>query len=450
MDSLALILAAGKGTRLQLDGPKVMQLLLDRPLLWYVFRSLRPVFGDNIFCVVGYGREEVETYFTDFYNFVYQQEQRGTGHAVQCAWEQIESSGAEFVVVCNGDTPLVPSSYFQDLLQEVQKNNLDVAFLSIELPDPGNYGRVIRDKSGNVCRIVEAKDLNEGVESKEVNAGVYCFRTVFFKKYLFELKDSNRQQEYYITDLIELAINNGLKVRAINKGYAEELLGINTVKELVRQEELVRKQIVDRFLTQGVLIRFPQSVAIGPEVEIEPGVKIQGPTKIYGQSSLYRGAEIGSYTYISDAQIWGRVHEFSHIVGSVIKTGAQVGPYARLRPGTVIEHKARVGNFVEVKKTVLGKNSKANHLTYLGDSEIGEGVNIGAGTITCNYDGKKKYKTTIEDMAFIGSNTALVAPVSIGKRALIGAGSTITKDVPEGHLAIARAKQFVTKRGLKK
>lgn len=444
MQTLALVLAAGKGTRMALSGPKVMQELLGKPLLWYVFKSLEQVVGKEVYPIVGYEKERIEDYFAEYKgNFIFQEEQLGTGHALQIAWPKIEEKNPEIVLVTNGDTPLVKKEYFNLLLEKVKK--FDLVFLSLELEEPGSYGRVIRNKQGKVEKIIEAKDLSSEREKqiKEVNAGIYCFRIEFLKKCLFKLGSDNAQKEYYITDLIGLAKEYGFGVEALNLGQVPELLGINSVQELSLQEEFLRDKIVREWLEKGVLIRHPKSVIIGPEVEVEKGVVIEGPVHILGQSRIGFPAKIGPYSFIKDSEIYGRVHEFCHIEQALIKEEVNVGPFARLRPGTVLEIGSRVGNFVEVKKSVLGRGSKANHLTYLGDSLIGEKVNIGAGTITCNYDGKNKHQTIIEDRAFIGSNSALVAPVKIGKDSLVGAGSTITKEVPAGSLAIARAKQVI-------
>ncbi|WP_456324051.1 bifunctional UDP-N-acetylglucosamine diphosphorylase/glucosamine-1-phosphate N-acetyltransferase GlmU [Desulfonauticus submarinus] len=447
MKTIVLVLAAGKGTRMAASCPKVMQKILDRPMLWYVLRALEKNFKGHIYPIIGYKKEEIEQYFPLYQEyFIYQKEQLGTGHALQSAWDIIKRLNPKYVLVTNGDTPLALPLHFHRLEKTIEEQGASVVFLSLELDDPGSYGRVLRDKKGNILKIIEAKDSSQDLTSREVNAGIYCFKREFLEEYLFKLQNKNAQQEYYITDLIEIAIKNNLKVCALNMGYCPELMGINTPVELEQQEEVLRKRIVYSCLERGVCIHFSRMVIIGPEVDIEKGVEIEGPCTILGKTKLRKGSVIKSYTFIKDCDIDGIVYEFSHIVGSVIKRGAQVGPYARLRPGAIVESKARVGNFVEMKKSVLGKESKACHLTYLGDANIGPNVNIGAGTITCNYDGKNKHQTIIKEGAFIGSNSALVAPVQIGKHALIGAGSTITKDVPDNKLAIARSKQVVLKK----
>lgn len=446
MKGLALVLAAGKGTRMKSSGPKVMQSLLGKPMLWYVVQTLTQVLAKDVYPVVGYAKEQILAYFKDWdLRFIEQEEQLGTGHAVQCAWPLIEEQKVDYVLVINGDTPLVQVEHVLSLIQAIRAG-YDLVFLSLELADPGSYGRVVRDKDGKVLKIVEAKDCPPDLKTREINAGIYGFSIDFLSKTLFQLTNNNAQKEYYITDLVQLAIEQGYKVKAINAGTDKALLGVNTLEELVEQEEWLRKQIIKKWLKQGVLLRSGQHLVIGPEVELEPGAEVEGPAKIMGKSKLTKTAWIGSYVYIEDSFIAGKIYEFSHIVGAKVAPGANIGPYARLRPGAIVEDMARVGNFVEMKKTVLGPKSKASHLTYLGDCEVEDEVNIGAGTITCNYDGQKKHKTIIRKGAFIGSNTALVAPVEIGNNALVGAGSTITKNVEDNTVVVARAKQVVIRK----
>lgn len=446
MQVLGIILAAGKGTRMGLTGPKVMQEILGKPLLWYVLKSLEEIADTEVYPLIGHQRAVIENYFPEYKDrFIVQESQLGTGHALQMAWPLIEQKKPDYILVTNGDTPLVEPEHFKLLLD--RGKDFDLSFLSLTLENPKDYGRVLRNSNFEVERIVEAKDLSVQEKAiKEVNAGIYCFKFKFLQECLFELKAENAQKEYYITDLIGIAKKRGFKVEGVNLGNVSELLGINTVYELSSQEEFLRQKIVNYWQEQGVLIRQPWGVVIGPEVELEKGSVLSGPLHLLGKTRIYASARIGAYTFIKDSEIEGTIHEFCHVEGAEVKRGVNVGPYARLRPGAYLEEESRVGNFVEVKKSRLGRGSKANHLTYLGDSEIGPGVNIGAGTITCNYDGKNKHQTIIEEGAFIGSNTALVAPIKIGKRSLVGAGSTLTKEVPENTLAIARAKQVLLPR----
>jgi bifunctional UDP-N-acetylglucosamine pyrophosphorylase/glucosamine-1-phosphate N-acetyltransferase len=327
--------------------------------------------------------------------------------------------------------------------------------MTITPRDPAGFGRVVRDKERRIAAIVEAKDYDmavHGAQTGEVNAGIYLLRLSSMESLLGELRNENKSGEYYITDLVGLAVARGMSVQSVQCGDDVSLMGINSPRELVRAENTLRRRIVEEHLDRGVLIHNPDTVIVGPCVRLEPGAELFGHCEIYGESFVAAGARLGSYTHITDSSFASGcvVREFCHIEGAEVGPEAVVGPYARLRPRAVLKAGAKVGNFVEVKKAVLGEGAKASHLTYIGDAQVGAGANIGAGTITCNYDGKNKFVTTIGEGAFIGSNTALVAPVTVGRDALVGAGSTITKDVPEGGAAIARGKQVNITRRLKK
>lgn len=440
-----VILAAGKGTRMHSPLPKVLQRLLDEPMLGYVYHTLDSIFEGRVFTIVGFGRELVQEAFPERQGgFIVQEEQLGTGHALQVAWPTVRREGLDLVVVANGDTPLVPGQAVRDLLNVAVQDGADLAFLSIPLEDPAGYGRVIRSGDGRVSEVVEDKDFDParyGGEVREVNSGIYVFRVGAVESLLDRLGNDNRQGEFYITQLIDLAVDAGLDVRAVPFDDPG-LFGINSPQELLRSEEMIRAAIVEDWIGAGVMIRQPGSVRIGPRVDLHPGVDITGPCEIYGTSRIDGAAVIESHTVIRDSVLSGcTIHSFSHVREARVQADASVGPYGRLRPGTRLDQGARVGNFVEVKKGIIGPGSKAGHLTYIGDCEVGAGVNIGAGTITCNYDGRNKHKTTIEDGVFIGSNSALVAPVTVGQGALVGAGSVVTKNVPEKGLCIARAKQ---------
>lgn len=442
----AVVLAAGKGTRMHSGKPKVLQELLGEPMLRYVYVALDPLFGEGIWTVIGHGADQVEAAFAgEERHFVMQEQQLGTGHALQMAWPEIEKAGVSRVLVVNGDTPLLPQPRLMQFMKEVVAADADIGFMTLSLPDPGAFGRVVRH-NGDVAAIVEAKDYDEslyGPEPNEINAGIYLLKVETIAPMLKRLKNTNKSGEYYVTDLVGFAVEEQRKVVGVNCGQDPHLLGINNPAELVRSESLLRTNIVLEWLEQGVMLHAPETVRIGPRARLEPGATVTGPAEIYGKSVIHTGAVIESHTVLYDATVeeQARVRSFSHLEKAHVGPECIVGPYARLRPGAELEQGARVGNFVEMKKSVLGKGSKANHFTYLGDSEVGRDVNIGAGTITCNYDGKNKYKTVIEDGAFIGSNSSLVAPVIIGKQALVGAGSVITKDVPGEHLAVARGKQ---------
>lgn len=446
----ALILAAGKGTRMKSDAPKVLKTLLGEPMLWYGQAELAGLFGPRVWTVVGHRAELVEAAFPELAGrFVLQAEQLGTGHALAQAMPRLVAEGLDYALVVNGDAPLVTGESLAAFVDTALAAAADVAFVSIELPEAGAYGRVVRGQSG--VRIVEAKDYDAGRDGPvtgEINAGVYLLRLGAIAPLLDGLRNDNKSGEYYITDLVELAGKAGLTALAVNRGDDPAYLGINSPAELVAAEEALRRRQVDKFLGQGVVVRAGESVRIGPRVAVAPGVELCGPLELYGDTSIAAGATVASHCVLKDAAIAENVvvHSFCHLEGARVAAGAQVGPYARLRPGAVLEEAARVGNFVEMKKSTLGRGAKASHLTYLGDATVGAGANIGAGTITCNYDGTHKHRTAIGEGAFIGSNSALVAPVTIGAGALVGAGSVITSDVPDGALALGRGRQVTKSR----
>jgi bifunctional UDP-N-acetylglucosamine pyrophosphorylase/glucosamine-1-phosphate N-acetyltransferase len=449
----ALVLAAGKGTRMHCDTkPKVMMNLLGEPILWYVYKALTPVLGDRLHTVVGFQAEVVgDTFEEHMDRMILQERQLGTGHALQVSWDSLTDQGYTHCLAINGDTPLITTETVERLLREAERENADLAFATIEPEEPNAFGRVTRDDEGNVSAIVEKKDFDpdeHGPEPREVNVGIYLLRMETIGPLLGWLSNANKSKEYYITDLVEFALADQLKVHAVRCGNDTSLMGVNSPAELVAAEERLRRRIVNEHLQAGVIVRNPDAVRIGPRVIVKPGVEITGPCEIVGETCIGTGARIEAFTSITETWISEGTHvrQYSHLDHAVIGHDCSVGPYTRLRPNAVLEDEAKVGNFVEMKKAVLGPGSKASHLTYLGDAEIGADVNIGAGTITCNYDGKNKHKTTIMDGAFIGSNTALVAPVTIGRNALVGAGSTISKDVDDGHLAVTRANMVHAKR----
>lgn len=446
--SCAVVLAAGKGTRMKSEKPKVLHTLLGEPMLGYVLGALGRLFGENVYSVIGHGAEQVRSAFPELTDgrFILQKEQKGTGHALQVAWEELKSLGLDKVLVINGDTPVASTRALEVLIAAARQDDADLAFMTLTLEDPAHFGRVVRDEAGMVSAIVEAKDYDVskyGHETGEINAGIYLIDMQSVAPLLDSLSDDNKSGEYYITDLVGLAVEEGLTVSGISAGDDPLLLGINSPLELAAAEEMIRAEIVREWLSRGVVIHAPGSVRIGPRVVLDPDTEISGPTELYGKSSTGPGAVIGSHVVILDSEIGpgSEIRSFSHLDNAIVGENCQVGPYARLRPGALMQEGARIGNFVEMKKAVLGPGAKANHLSYLGDTEVGARSNIGAGTITCNYDGKNKYKTIIGEESFIGSNTALVAPVKLGARSLIGAGSVITKDVDDDTLAVSRAKQ---------
>ncbi|WP_346667184.1 bifunctional UDP-N-acetylglucosamine diphosphorylase/glucosamine-1-phosphate N-acetyltransferase GlmU [uncultured Desulfovibrio sp.] len=439
----ALILAAGKGTRMHSRKPKVLQTLLGESMLRHVREALRPVFGENVWIVVGHGSDMVRAAFPEE-RFVLQEQQLGTGHALQTAMPDLEAAGVERLLVVNGDTPLITAELVRHFREGAA--GADVAFATIVLDEPGAYGRVVRNDDGSVRAIVEAKDYcleTFGAATGEVNAGMYSLKREQVARLLPGLTNANKSGEYYITDLVSLAVAESMTVMGVQCGNDTSLLGINSPLELSRCEEILRRRVNTALLASGVMLHAPESVRISPLAVVEPGVEITGPCEIYGRSVIRGGASIASHCVIRESEVaaGADIRSFCHLERAEVGPDTQVGPYARLRPGAVLEAESHVGNFVELKKARLGRGAKANHLTYLGDADIGAGSNIGAGTITCNYDGKNKFQTRIGERAFIGSNTALVAPVRVGADTLIGAGSVITRDVPDGEMGIARGRQ---------
>lgn len=444
-NTAAIVLAAGKGTRMHSDCPKVLQTMLGSPMLAHVLAALAPIFAQNIWIVVGHRSELIKKAFPqiDDCHFVNQAEQLGTANAVACALPVLESAGIDKVLVVNGDTPLLDADTVSGFLDKV--NGADIAFASITLDDPAAYGRVVR-QNGKIIGIVEAKDYDESVYGKasgEVNSGIYLIKKSCLQKLLPEIRNTNASGEYYLTDIVDLAIKNKLDLRGIECGNNHSLLGVNSPAELAETEEILRAQTVNKLLASGTVIHAPELLRASPYATIEPGAELTGPCEIYGQTIVRRGASIASHCFVRDCVIesGAEIRSFCHLEGAKVGENALVGPFARLRPGAELEETSHVGNFVELKKTRLGKGAKANHLTYLGDSQIGEGSNIGAGTITCNYDGKHKYQTIIGKNAFIGSNTSIVAPVKIGENVLTGAGSVITHDIDDNNMGIARSRQ---------
>lgn len=440
---LALVLAAGKGTRMRSAQPKVLHSILGSPMLAYVLNSLTQLFGEDILIVSGFGSEQLKQAFPDA-RFVDQPEQQGTGDALRVALPALKSAGATHVTVINGDVPLISPGDIEFFIKSA--GSADLAFATITLSDPGTYGRIVR-KDGILKSVIEARDYDistYGEPTGEVNAGLYRIRMETATRLIPQVGNENRTGEYYITSLIGLAIEEGLDVRGIPCGNDANFLGINTPAELSAAEDMLAAKVAQNLLAKGVMVHAPQMLRASPFATIEPGAHIWAPCEILGRTSIGSGARISFCTHIKDAVIeeGAQIESFTHIENATVRKGAKIGPYSRLRPGADIGEGAHVGNFVELKNATLESGAKANHLSYLGDASIGAGTNIGAGTITCNYDGAKKHRTEIGKNAFIGSNSALVAPVSVGSNAIIGAGSTITEDVPDNNLAIARARQI--------
>ncbi|MCX5888903.1 MAG: bifunctional UDP-N-acetylglucosamine diphosphorylase/glucosamine-1-phosphate N-acetyltransferase GlmU [Deltaproteobacteria bacterium] len=442
----AIVLAAGQGTRMKSSRPKVLHEILGRPMLAYLIDTLKGVGVADIVLVVGHQAELVQESYRDYgVRFVVQEPQLGTGHAVQVAWPAVPADTRTVMVLC-GDAPLISGESIRALNRLHDKTGAAITVQTIELDNGAHYGRVVRDRHGQVAAVLQAKDSQDRPEIlaiREINTGAYCFDATFLQDALGKILKSPVTGEIYLTDLIKVAREQGRGVEALVDTDRENLLGINSRAELAMATQTVKRAINARHLDQGVTLIDPEAtyiesgVAIGRDTVIYPNVYLQGDTVIGENCVIEATVKIVDSTLENDVHIkMGCV-----ITQSRLGTGADTGPFAHLRPGADLRAKVHVGNFVEVKKSVLHEGVKAGHLTYLGDADVGAGTNVGAGTITCNYDGEKKHPTIIGEGAFIGSNTALVAPVTIGAGAYVGAGSAITEDVPAGKLGIARARQ---------
>jgi bifunctional UDP-N-acetylglucosamine pyrophosphorylase/glucosamine-1-phosphate N-acetyltransferase len=440
------IMAAGKGTRLKSKRAKVLHEIGGKPLLRHVIAAAAQVAppGD-IVAIVGHQAEAVESAVRDTgVRFAVQEKQRGTGHAMQCA--ERETRGYEMLIVLSGDVPLLRPETIEALRDFHLRERAAMTILTAEAANPFGYGRVIRRQPGapEVAAIVEQKALKPEMEGvREINSGIYAFRRKALYENIGQLRANNPQKEFYLTDMARLLADAGKRVVAIEAAQASEVLGANTIAEMMDLDREMRMEQARRLMAAGVTIFRPETVTIDVGVEVGADTTIEPFVQLLGQTKIGSDCRIRSWTVLENATLGDRVQvrQSCAITESRIEKGAVIGPFAHVRPGSHIGEDAHVGNFVETKKTRLGKGSKANHLTYLGDAEVGAGTNIGAGTITCNYDGVNKLTTVIGDGVFIGSDSALVAPVTIGDRAYVAAGSVITDDVPADALAIGRGRQ---------
>jgi bifunctional UDP-N-acetylglucosamine pyrophosphorylase/glucosamine-1-phosphate N-acetyltransferase len=441
-------MAAGKGTRLKSSRPKVLHEIGGKPLLGHVIAAAsRVVAPGDIYVVIGHQAERVKAAVTaPGVRFIEQTDQRGTGHAIQCC--QAAIAGYEHVLVLSGDVPLIRPETIEQLWQFHQDERAAMTILTADLENPVGYGRILRrsQNSHEVEAIVEQKALTPQQQSVgEINSGNYAFKTAPLFEHLGKLTSNNAHGELYLTEMAGLLNAAGERVVAVKAPLAAEVLGANTIAELVALDASLRAATASRLMAEGVTIFRPETCVIDAEVEVAPDTVIEPFVQLLGSTSIGSDCRIRSYTVIENCTLGNSVlvRQSCVLAESTIADGARIGPFAHLRPGTQIGEDAHVGNFVETKKARLGKGAKANHLTYLGDAEIGEETNIGAGVITCNYDGVHKHTTTIGKGVFVGSDSTLVAPVTVEDGAYIGAGSCITKDVPGGSLAVARAHQIV-------
>jgi len=435
-----IILAAGKGSRMHSNLPKVLHPLAGRPLIGHVLDTARDLGAERLHVVVGHGADlvEAEVSATDVTCHL-QSEQRGTGHAAQQAIDSCDPDST--VLVLYGDVPLISSASLREI---INLSSSGVAMLSATLDDPSGYGRVIRDEHGVFVAVVEEADASPTEKQhNEINTGVLAAKAASLMAWLEGIGNDNAQSEYYLPDVLGLAKAEGAQVNVVHSTSMLDTLGVNTPQQLERLERLYQAELADQLMSAGVVVADRSRLDIRGDVQCGSDVRIDVNVVLEGRVILGDGVAVGANCVIRNAQIAdaAQILPFSHIDGATIKSGAVIGPYARLRPGTLIEELAKVGNFVEVKNTHLGKGAKANHLAYLGDADIGADSNVGAGTITCNYDGANKHRTTLGEAVFVGSNSTLVAPLTIEAGGFVAAGSTITDDVKADQLAVARGKQ---------
>lgn len=438
----AVILAAGKGTRMKSRLPKVLHPVGGQPMVNHVMAACRTAGAQPVVLVIGHGAEQVQATLGPEQVYVEQKEQLGTGHAVMQAETVLRDFEGDILVVC-GDTPLLRGETLAALAQYHRQQEAVATVLTMTLANPTGYGRIIRDEQGQVAAIVEEKDATpEQKDIREVNSGTYCFQAQALFAALQQITPNNAQGEYYLTDVLAIFRQQGQKVAAWQLSDDTEVMGINDRVALAEANRLFRERINRQQMLAGVTILDPATTYIEAEVKIGADTVIYPNTHLTGKTTIGAGCQIGPDTKIMDSQIGDGVEiQFSVVLQAEIGNDCTIGPFAYLRPGTRLAAGVKVGDFVEIKNAVIGQGSKVPHLSYIGDAEIGSGVNIGAGTITCNYDGYKKSKTIIGDGAFIGSNSNLVAPVTIGAGSLVAAGSTIVKDVPADALGVARAPQ---------
>lgn len=464
-----IILAAGEGKRMKSKQPKVLHEVCGKPMLSHVTEALCGAGVEDYVVVIGHGGEMVKSHLGENIKTTLQAEQLGTGHAVMCCSDFL-SSIAGTVIVLAGDVPLINSKTISNMMEFHNQNQFSATVLTAEVDVPGGFGRIVRNSKGNIKKIVEHKDATEQEKALcEVNSGTYCFDIEKLRETLVKIKNNNAQREYYLTDAIEIMKKDGLKVGAYKTCYSELMeledrcertavpsiaMGVNSKVQLQEAEQVMRERINLKHMNNGVTMIDPKTVyidaavKIGADTVLYPGVLLQGNTEI-GEDCV-----IGVNSRIVDSMIENGVDiQASHIFESCIREGAHIGPFAYIRPGSEIGRATKIGDFVEIKKSKIGDGTKVSHLTYIGDAEVGRNCNFGCGTVFVNYNGSEKFKTIVGDNAFIGCNSNLVSPVNIGDQAYIAAGSTITEDVPEGALGVARARQvnkegWVEKKGI--
>ncbi|MCK5718573.1 MAG: bifunctional UDP-N-acetylglucosamine diphosphorylase/glucosamine-1-phosphate N-acetyltransferase GlmU [Thiomargarita sp.] len=441
MNLSIIILAAGLGKRMQSNMPKVLHQLAEKPLVRHVVDAISPLEYDKLHIIYGHKGELVRESLSDVkINWAEQKQQLGTGHAVMQAMPAIPDD--HLVLILCGDIPLIQTETLATLCSQANENNLSM--LTVQLDNPQGYGRIIRDENGQIQKIVEEKDTNsEQKQIKEVNAGIYAIPAVHLRRWLQTIDNNNSQGEYYLTDIIALAKQDKIAIQTTQAHNNYEVMGINDRIQLANLERYYQLQQANNLMLAGVSLADPNRLDVRGTIQAGRDISIDINVILAGTVILGNRVQIGANTIIRNTQIDDDVEILSNCVIENVIIGKQcrIGPFARLRPDTILSEQVHIGNFVELKKSIVAQGSKINHLSYIGDTEVGKAVNIGAGTITCNYDGANKYKTVIEDNAFIGSDTQLVAPVTVGKGSTIGAGSTITKNTLSNELTLSRSSQ---------
>ena len=439
-----IILAAGEGTRMKSKKPKVLHELFHTPMISHVIKAAECCGTESLCIVVGHKAEEVKKAISnDNISFVLQEQQLGTGHAVMQAMDFLEDD--KNILILYGDTPLITKESLQELLAFHEKENNSVSIVSAIVENPSGYGHIIRDEKGNFLKNIEHKDASEQQKQiKEINTGIYCFKGSELKKALSKLTNHNTQGEYYLPDTLEIILQSGGKVNALVTTDADAFFGVNSRVQLAEATAIMQNRINQKHMEKGVTIIAPQSTWIDANVEIGQDTIIQPNTIIEGNTTIGEDCMVGPNTKLTDMKIGNGVQiQYTSATSSFIGNNAIVGPFAYIRPDCHIGDGVKVGDFVEVKNSTVGNGTKIPHLTYIGDTDAGEKINFGCGSITVNYDGSKKHRTVVEDNVFVGCNTNLVAPVTVKKGSYIAAGSTITKNVPEDVLAVARARQQI-------
>ncbi len=451
MEICSVIMAAGKGSRMKSKTPKVLCNLLFKPLIDWVIDSAKESGINEICTIVGHGREEVMAHLKDSVEYAVQAEQLGTGHAIMMCEDFLKKNLGKVVIVLSGDTPLIESETLKILSAHHIKNGSSVTVLTAIVENPTGYGRVVRDDYGNILKIVEQKDATEAEQAIcEINSGIYAFSVEHLLLAIEKLGNNNAAGEYYLTDTIEILKNMGKPSRCMAVSSPNQVMGINDRAQLYDAGVIAKEKIFAKLMANGVTIYDKASTIISPDVKIGSECEILPSTIIKGKTVIGNECVVGPNTQIEDCQIGnGTKVNSSVLIGSIIGNNVSIGPFAYIRPNCKVADKAKIGDFVEIKNSTIGYNTKLSHLTYAGDCDLGDNVNLGCGVVTVNYNGFRKSRTVVEDNCFVGCNSNLVAPVRIKEDSYVAAGSTITDEVPEGALAIARARQ-INKNGWKK